>query len=181
MAKKSKLVEKETRRLMESISDMVKKRDGRYQFKKKHKKKQIRRLRMTCVHWIYRKGREIPTVITDPNDHDKWRCTICGATFPVRPMPCTAGELKNHTSAYDKQVLDMLETINQIQFWGVKLGGDKEDTKMFLELRHLLPRFRKVSRNIVKNMMKRETVENNPDKNNVMASFDSYSTFSFRQ
>ena len=113
MAKKSKLVEKETRRLMESISDMVKKRDGRYQFKKKHKKKQIRRLRMTCVHWIYRKGREIPTVITDPNDHDKWRCTICGATFPVRPMPCTAGELKNHTSAYDKQVLERLGKVKR--------------------------------------------------------------------
>lgn len=182
MAKKSKQVEKETRRLMESISDMVKRRGGKYQFKKKHKKKQLRRMRMTCVHWIYRKGRSIPTVIHDPNDPNLWRCTICGATFPVNPLKCNADQVKSHDTPYDHKVNEMLSLVNQIQFWSIRLGGDKEDTKMYLELRRLLPRFRKVARNVLKNVKKRELVENNPDKNNIMATFDAYSSFyNYRQ
>ena len=181
MSKKSKQVEKETRRLMESISDMVKRRDGKFEFKKKHKKKQLRKMRMTCVHWIYRKGREIPTVVHDPANPDMWRCTICGARFPVAPLTTDIAKFKSHATEYDTKVQDMISIINQIQFWSVKLGGDKEDTKMFLELRRLLPRFRKVARNIKKNMIKHESLANNPEKKNIMATFDAYTTYNYRQ
>ena len=52
---------------------------------------------------------------------------------------------------------------------------------MFLELRRLLPRFRKVARNITKNMIKHESLANNPEKKNIMATFDAYTTYNYRQ
>ena len=75
MAKKSKKVEKETRRLMEGIADLVKKKGDRYKFKSKNKKV-IKKVKRTCVHWIYRKGKEVPTVIQDPERPGYWKCTI---------------------------------------------------------------------------------------------------------
>ena len=65
MAKKSKKVEKETRRLMEGIADIVKRKGDRYKFKSKNKKL-IKKVKKTCPHWIMRKGKECATVIQDP-------------------------------------------------------------------------------------------------------------------
>ena len=178
MAKKSKRVEKETRKLMESIGDLTKKHNGKYRIKGK-KKKIIKKMKVTCVHWIYRKGKEVPTVIHDPENPNNWKCTICGTSFPVKPIDdikTSDGVISGYKDCTDK----MISLINQIQFWSVKLGGDKEDTKMFLQLRKMLPRFNSVSKQILKNVRKREALENNPDKHNVMAAFDDYSSYNYR-
>ena len=170
MAKKSKKVEKETRRLMEGIADLVKKKGDRYKFKSKNKKV-IKKVKRTCVHWIYRKGKEGPTVIQDPERPGYWKCTICGASFKVKPST---------PEAYHDASQAMLEYVNQMQFWSVKLGGDAEDTKMFLKLKEMIPRFEKASRHILKQVNKREALENNRQNSDILAQFDAYTGFNYR-
>ena len=169
MAKNSKKVEKETRKLMEGIADLVKKKGDRYKFKSKNKK-MVKKARKTCVHWIIRKGKEVPTVVHDPERPGHWKCTICHASFPVKPV------------SYDEYVENcnrMLENINQMQFWSVKLGGNADDTKMFLQMKMNIPRFEKVSKQILKRVNQRETWEKNRENTDVMSQFDAYG-FNYR-
>jgi len=170
--KKSKKLEKETRRLVEGIADLTKKRsDGTYKFRTK-KKKVIRRIKTTCVHWTISKGREVPTVTQDNENPNNWRCVICGATFPIRPFK----KVEDHHILVDRLLAD----INQFQFWGVKMGGDAEDTKMFLKLKTLLPRYRKVQRNIYKQVNKRQEFEDRKSHTDSLSQFDSYTGFNYR-
>jgi hypothetical protein len=175
MAKKSKKIEKETRKLIESIGDMVKRKNGRYKFKSKNKKI-VKKVKKTCVHWIMRKGKEVPTVVHDPENPGMWRCAICGAKFPIKPLAPT----EDGRSAYQVAANDMLGLVNQMQFWSVKLGGDAEDTKMFIKLKELLPRYAKVSKQILKRINKREEYENNRKRSDVMSQFDAYAGFNYR-
>lgn len=168
MAKKVK-VEKETRRLMEGIADLVKKKGDRYKFKTKSKKT-IRKIRKTCPHWIVRKGKPEPTVVRD-TDPSYWRCTICNTRFPVNP---------GTPESYQEGVNRALEMVNQMQFWSVHLGGDADDTKMFLRLKQDLPRFAKVSKHILKQVNKRAAWENNRKNSDILSQFDAYSGFNYR-
>ena len=170
MAKKSKKVEKETRKLMESIADLVKKKGDRYKFKSKNKKL-VKKVKRTCVHWIIRKGKEVPTVVQDPTRAGYWKCTICGASFPIKP---------EEDKKYKETSEQMLEFVNQMQFWSVKLGGDADDTKMFSRLKESIPRFEKVSKQILKRVNQREAYEKNREHSDVMSQFDAYSGFNYR-
>ena len=172
MAKKCK-VEKETRKLISAVSELVKKKNDRYKFKTK-KKKVIKQVKRTCVHWIHRKGKEVPTVVQSDRP-GYWKCAICGAEFPIKPLESIDGK-----NGYQIETERMLEIVNQMQFWGVKLGGDAEDTKMFLALRKMLPRFSKVSKQILKRVNKREEYENRNKSSDVMSQFDAYSGFGYR-
>lgn len=174
MAKKSKKIEKETRRLIESISDLLKVRGDRYKFKSKNKKV-VKKVKRTCVHWIMRKGKEQPAVVHSDRP-GYWKCAICGAEFPIKPLET----LENGKSQYEVETENMLGLVNQMQFWSVKLGGDAEDTKMFIELKKLLPRYAKVSKQILKRVNKREQYENNKRQSDVMSQFDAYSGFNYR-
>lgn len=169
MAKKDKKVEKETRRLMEGIADLVKKKGDRYKFKSKNKK-MIKKVKKTCVHWIIRKGKPVPTVIHDPENPANWKCTICGASFPIKPVTL---------ETYHNTTNQMLEYINQMQFWAVKLGGDAEDTKMFIRLKENLPRYNKVCKQILKRVNQREAWENNREKSDMLSQFDAYAGFHY--
>lgn len=170
MSKKSKKVEKETRRLMEGITDLVKKKGDRYKFKSKNKKL-VKKVKKTCVHWIIRKGKEVPTVVHDPERTGYWKCTICGASFPIKPV--------THDD-YVGTTKQMLEFVNQMQFWSIKLGGDADDTKMFIRLKEALPRFEKVSKQILKRVNQREAFDKNREHSDVMSQFDAYSGFNYR-
>lgn len=167
---KSKKVEKETRRLMETVADLVKKKGDRYKFKSKNKKV-IKKVKRSCVHWIMRKGKEVPVVIQDPDHPGNWVCTICGASWPITP---------EKPEVYQESTDQMAAFVNQMQFWSVKLGGDAEDTKMFLRLKRDLPRFQKVSKQILKRVNQRETWEKNRQRSDAMAQFDAYSGFNYR-
>lgn len=170
MAKKSKKVEKETRRLMEGIADLVKRKGDRYKFKSKNKKL-IKKVKKTCPHWIMRKGKECATVIQDPEHPNMWKCTICGATFPVKPA---------ELSEYQRATNEMLAYVNQMQFWSVKLGGDADDTKMFIRLRQELPRFTKASKQILKQVNKRDAWEKRRERSDIMSQFSDYAGFGYR-
>lgn len=170
MAKKSKKVEKETRRLIEGISDLVKKKGDRYKFKSKNKK-MVKKVKRTCVHWIIRKGKECPVVVTDSTNPSNWKCMICGASFPIKPA-----KRNEYTEATER----MLEFVNQMQFWSVKLGGDSDDTKMFIKLKETLPRFDKVSGQILKQVNKRQAWETNRENSNLMSQFDTYGAFNYK-
>lgn len=174
MAKKSKKIDKDTRKLIESISSLVKKKGDRYKFKSK-KKKLVKKVKQTCCHWTIRKGKELPTVIRDPEKAGYCKCAICGASFPLKPQILDDG-----TSMYKETVTKAMELVNQIQFLSVKLGGDAEDTKMFLKLKENLPRFAKVSQQIIKRINKREEFDKRAENGNSMARFDSYSGFGYK-
>ena len=175
MAKKHK-IEKETRRLIEGISDLVKKKGDKYKFKS-HNKKIVKKVKKTCCHWIIRNGKELPAVIRhpDPKMQGYWKCKICGAVFPVRPPSDVNGE-----SAYDAATNQMIQLVNQIQFLSVRLGGDSDDTKMFLNLRKDLPRFMRVSRQIIKRINKRDAFEKKREDNGIMSQFSSYNGLNYR-
>ena len=167
--KKSKKIEKETRRLIEGITDLVKKKGDGYQFKS-GKKKQIKKVKKTCVHWIIRKGKESPTVVQDTNPAN-WKCTICGDTFPIRP---------GTTEEYRQVANQLLSHVNQLQFWSVKMGGDASDTKLFLQLKSMIPRYLKVQKNILKAVNKRQEWEDRKSHTDSLSQFDSYAGFSYR-
>lgn len=176
---KSKKIEKETRRLIESVASCIKKKGDRYKFKTKNKKA-IKKIKRTCVHWTYRKSKETPTTIKDPKRPGYWKCTICGASFPIRPLPIVKDEdTEEIINPYDIKSNEMLELVNQIQFYSVKLGGDADDTKMFLELKKDLPRFSKVAKQVIKQVNKREAFERNRANANAMSQFDIYSGFQY--
>lgn len=170
MAKKSKKIEKETRRLIEGISDLVKKKGNKYKFKTKNKKV-IKKVKRTCFHWEIRKNEEKPALTRCEHKPGYWECCICHATFPIKP-----GEDDDYKEAINRT----LEYVNQIQFWSVKLGGDKDDTRMFLKLKELLPRFEKVSKQIVKQVNKRNAWEKNRQNTDALSQFDAYASFNYR-
>ncbi len=168
---KSKKIEKETRKLMEAVGDMVKKKGDRYKFKCKNKKK-IKRVKRQCVHWIYRKGKENPLTISDPDRPGYWKCTVCQRSFPIKPAKL---------AEYNESINGTMEYLDQMIFWSVKLGGDKEDTQMFLRLKADLPRFEKVCKQILKRVNQREAWEKNRENSDVLAQFDAYASFNYRQ
>ena len=174
MAKKSKKVEKETRRLIEGITDLVKKKGDRYKFKTKNKKA-IKKIRKQCPHWIMRKGKEQPTVFIDPENPGNWKCAICGASFPIKPE-----RVDDTHNTYSFEARRMLALVNQIQFWGVRLGGDADDTKMFLRLKNDLPRFEKVAKQIIKQVNKREAWEKNRENSDTLSQFNAYAGFNYK-
>ena len=151
MANKNVKIEKETRRLIEGISDLVKKKGDTYKFKSKNKKK-LKQIKKSCVHWTIRKGKPQPTLIQDPNVPGNWKCTLCGASFPIVPVS---------DEEYEKVCDLMLSYVNQIQFLSVTLGGDADDTKMFLNLKKSIPRFEKVAKQVIKHTNKRNKFEKN--------------------
>lgn len=170
MSKKNSKVEKETRRLMESIGDLVKKKgDGSYKFKTKNNKV-IKQVKRTCVHWIPRNNKDCPTVVQDPDRPGHWKCRICQASFPIVPLKSDHPK----KTQYELDAQHMLELVNQIQFWAVELGGDADDTKMFLRLKRDLPRFGKVAKHILKRVNDRNKFEDNRSRTDAMSQFDAY-------
>lgn len=177
--KKNKNIEKETRQLIEAMSDVLKKReDGTYKIKAKNKK-EARKLRRNCVHWISKKKGIFPAVVRDSEKSNYWVCRICGEMFPIEPKKT---ELEDGilSDPYGDQVKDILETINQFQFYAVKLGGDAKDTKMFLQLKNILPKFAKTARQIAKRINQREKFEEKRASGDVMSQFDSYSSLNYK-
>ena len=168
MGKKCK-VEKETRRLMESMADLVKKKNDGYKFRTKGRKA-IKRIKRSCVHWIMRK-KEFPTVDKDPNNPMNWKCMICGASFPIRP-----GTLEEYHKATD----DLIANVNQMQFWSVKMGGDADDTKLFIRLKSDLARFKKIQKNILNKVNKREQWEARKANTETLSQFDGYRGYNYR-
>lgn len=168
MSKKYK-VEKETRRLMESMADLVRKKGSGYKFKSKGKKA-IKKIKKTCVHWIMRK-REVPTVDKDPANPNNWKCLICGASFPIRP-----GTLEE----YHKMTNDLIANVNQLQFWSVKMGGDADDTKLFIRIKHDLTQLKKIQKNILAKANKRDQWEARKANSNRLGQFDGYTGFNYR-
>lgn len=147
--KKSKNIEKETRRLIESISDLLKHREGGYKFKGA-KKKTIKEMKRNCPHWVIRKGVECPAVEELPNSPGYWTCKICGKKFRIKPF--TENE-------YDQLCESFLGVVNQLFFLSVKMGGDSSDTKVFLKMKELIPKLNKIARNEIKQFNKREEFE----------------------
>lgn len=167
MAKKGK-IEKETRKLMESIADLVKMKKGQFKFRSKSKKA-VKKIKKSCVHWISNK-KVTPTVDRDPDNPLNWKCKICGASFPIRP---------GTVEEYREKINEVLGIVNQMQFWSVKMGGDAEDTKLFIRLKNDLAKLRKVQKAILNQANKRQQWEQrkNQTENN---QFDMHTGFTYR-
>lgn len=170
MAKRSKKIEKETRRLIESISDLVRKKDNQYKFRGT-KKKEVRQIKRTCVHWIIRKGKEYPAVEERPESPGFWTCKICGKNFRIKPF--TPEEYHQINETY-------LSVVNQCFFYSVKMGGDASDTKVMVRLKELVPKFDKISRVMMKQLNKRQEYEDRRRQSDQGSQFGSFSSFNYR-
>ena len=163
-------VEKETRRLMEAVSDLVKRKGDRFKFKSKNKKL-VKKVKRDCIHWIYRKGKECPTVTHDPENPGNWKCMICGASFPIVPL---------QQDEYKARIEDIVALVNQLAFYSVKLGGNADDTKMFIQLRRNLNSCAKASKPIIKHINKRDRMERNRQNTDSSNTFSAYSGYNYR-
>ena len=182
MAKKGKRrIDKSTYQLLEATSDLVRRKKGsdRYKFKSK-KKKDIRKIKNNCVHWIIRKGKEVPAVQEDPMNPRNWKCLICGATFPIKPELPDLDVGGSDINRYDKLFDQFGQTLHQFMFWSVGFGGNENNTKMVLKMRALLREFRKSHRNILKAMNKRQKWEDNKKNTDGLNQFNTFSSYSYR-
>ena len=175
MAKKKNSIEKNTRKAIEAVSEMIKIRGGKVKWKKKLKKKEIRLAQVSCFHWHIRNGKANPTLVQDEDRPGYWTCRICHRSFPISPLTPTDENPDPYADATDK----MLELVNQIAFWSVRFGGDGDDSKMFMSLKKDLERFKKVSRAIVKRARKRDEFERQQNKEG-SGPFNAWATFNYR-
>lgn len=165
MAKTSKKnLERETRKFVETVSDLVKKKGSRYKFKAKKSKKTIKKVKQECPHWIIRNDKLSPTLVQDNEHPGYWRCTICGALFPINPM-------ENHE--YENMTDHFISYVDQMFFWAIKCGGDDRDTKMFIQLKRDANRFKKVVPHILKRMKAKDSLTKH-DKRGAMNQFTPY-------
>jgi hypothetical protein len=141
-------IEKETRRVLEGIAELIKKKGETYKFKTK-KKKEVKRIKRTCVHWTRFKGKYIPTLFNPGDNQNIWECRICGHRFPVVP-DAEKGE---------KAAWDFLGIVDQAQFLAVGHGGNSDDTKLFMQLKQGIPRFIKAQKSLIKFVTKRKRFE----------------------
>lgn len=169
MSKKIRL-DKETRKLIESISDVVKYRKGKFKFKAKGKKT-VKRIKRSCVHWFFTK-KISPAVEKHPENPMNWRCKICGASFPIRP-----GTLQE----YREMTNNVISIVNQLQFWSIKMGGDADDTKLFIRLKNDLVKLKRAEKTILNQVNKRQAFESNKNREDgSISQFDDYNGFSYR-
>lgn len=170
MAKKVK-IEKETRKLMEAMGDLIKKSSGgKYKFKSKSKKT-LKSVKKNCIHWIVRKGNVDPTVNQNPDNGEEWRCKICSRTFPIKPLT---------REQYSETITETGKIIDQLLFYSVKLGGDADDTKLMLDVRKKLPEIQKIAKAISKAISKRDQMEANRKNTDATAQFSAYSGYNYR-
>lgn len=165
---KSKKIEKETRRLIESISDILKYRDGGYKFKGV-KKKTIREMKKNCPHWIIRKGEEQPAVEERPDSPGFWTCKICGKQMRIKPFT---------EEEYEQACESFLSMVNQLFLLSVRMGGDSSDTKVFLKLKDLVPRLNKIARNELRQLNKREEFEQRRREEHA-SEFENFTSYSY--
>jgi len=168
--KKSKRIDKKTRDLIDSISDLIrrKNKDNEYRFKGV-KKKQLKSIKQTCPHWIARKGRYDPAVYTIDNDF--FACRICGKKFPINPL--TKDEYETASEAF-------LAMVNQVFLYSVQLGGDSADSETLIKLKRLVPRFAKIANNVAKALDKRKEEEKRKSQAQSNSQFSNYSSYSYR-
>lgn len=162
-------VDKETRKIMEAVNDLIKRKGDRFKFKTKNKK-MIKKVKRDCVHWIIRKGKEMPTLEHDPNNGSNWRCKICGASFPIVPM-----SEADYKSRFD----EAKSLVDQLLFYSIKLGGDADDTKMFIQTRRCLKACAKTAKPITKQINKRDQMERNRQNTDDLSQFNTYSGFTY--
>lgn len=149
MAKRKKY-DRETWDLMESVTMMIrpgKDDEGNYRLKKGFKKKDVKRIRRQCPHWVLdKKGRPVTAVKLLRDDEGiptgKVQCRVCKAVFPLVPS--------SDPKTYVASVSRVEALINQVEYWDVYAGGSKDNMKMFLALRQYLPRFVKVAGRVAK-------------------------------
>lgn len=168
--KKSRKIDKETRKIIEAVSDLVKKKKDDDGFKIKAKKKQAKKIKMTCPHWIIHKKKETHTVKVNPENNSEWICKICGKSFPISPYD---------DEKYDAICAEFLTIVDQAFFYSIRLGGCAEDTVVFENLKKYVPRFNKIVKNEMKILRKHLTVADNSNGKNDLNQFNGYGALDF--
>jgi hypothetical protein len=161
--KKRSKMDKKTRDLIEKVSELVKRKDNKYRLK--GKKKVVRNVKQSCPHWIFRKRKDVPTVREDRDRPGYWQCLICKRSFPIDPYLIPGKD--NDVDEIKAICNQMLELVDHASFYGARMGGDGEDTTMFVQMKRMIPRFEKSARSITKLLDKRKDFQEN--KNNSSA------------
>lgn len=174
MAKKNKArIDKNTRKIIENISDLISKRKNGDGFKIKAKGKQVKQIKRTCAHWMFRKGKLLPAVAVSNEIKGELKCLICGKTFPENSL--TPEEANDMCRAF-------LQMVDQAFFFSVKMGGDASDAKIFETLKRVVPRFNKIYNNEMKHLNKFIKQEQQRKENlDGLNQFDAYGSLRFKR
>lgn len=180
--KQIKRLDKKVRQLLESTGEMVKLKgdvNKEYRFKSKNKK-QLKKIRKTCTHWIIRKGDLVPTVKRDEQNPDYWICTLCGERFQTAPYEIKKDAAGNVIDdPYKRLTNEFTGLVNNTIFIAIKAGGDAEDTKLMLELREKAKEFKKVGKELSKLISKVKDTDRR-SKMDTMSNFDMYGSYNYR-
>lgn len=175
MSKKGdkKKLDKTTRHVLEAFSDVIKQDDnGEFKLKAKGRsKKQLKKLKRSCMHWRIVKNKIVPMVEESAEHPGYWHCKGCGEYFPIRPLT---------DNEYSDLIEKFLSIVNQMCIFSVRMGGDSDDTKMLIEFKHMIPKFEKVAENILAQLNKREQMQSQSESYGRETPFDDYNTFGYR-
>lgn len=176
--KKNKKIDKETLRLIESVTDMVKKKKDEsgneiYKFQKGIKRKQIKQIKRSCPHWILNKKQSLtPLVEQDPTNPSYWVCKLCG--HPIPKAFLTPEQYKQASDNY-------LALIDQAMVYLIKLGGDSDDAKILLKLKENVPKARKILMNMAELDEKiRREKKATEEKSSQFGSYQAYNQINYR-
>ena len=149
--KKTNRIEKETRKLIETTSDLIRERpDGSFKIKGR-KKKEVKNIKLLCPHWIIKKRKERATVI-DADEPGVFQCRLCNAKFWRNPLDNkNIDDICDYASAL----------VHQIGFYMILTGCDTEDAQIITKLKRTLPRFRKMAKNVSRQITRRNDIHKN--------------------
>ena len=168
--KNAKKVERETRRLIESISELGKYKNNDFKFNKKVKKKTVNAAKRNCLHYYSKNGRIIPTMTQAGSAPGFRKCRICGAQFKITPPSEENIDIMNAT---------FLSEVDRVAFSAVACGGNKDDLKVCLAIKAALYKFNKIDRNVSKIMRKRSEFQTKREKSPIDDNFHSYAGYDY--
>lgn len=122
------------------------------------------------MHWVIKNGKLKPAVQEDPTHPGMFRCRICGKLFPIAPM--VKEELDEACSTFET-------IVNHAAFYSVLFGGNAEDTKVFINLKKMVPRFAKIAKQEGKALQKRKEFIESRRSLNTEGQFDSFNVINY--
>jgi len=128
---------------------------GKIQGRNKH---ETRIMKGACPHHtINKKGKIVPTLVSD-RDNSKYRiCRLCGAR--VEPTTYTKDELS-------KKLQGAIDVDNNMKFLSVAANSGESMVRFSSELGSMLKLVKKYYRSIAKTVEKREKIKNKNNKKN---------------
>ena len=151
-------VERETRKLIKTVTSLIKKvsANNEFKFKKKESKKYVKRVKRLCPHWyLNKRGDETPALHPSKGEPEYHECGICNALIRKRLYDM---------EEVDEGIGEFLKIINQMEFFAIALGSDRDTISRCTQLKELIPGFRQDCKLVVKHVKDKNKVSSDKNK-----------------